>query len=103
MVPLATRKREMDAVEFARSIRELALRAHRTPSDRTTREELIELRRRFLDVRAATPDGGPDLRRWIDRAVETLGVQTTSRRPKKRSRRYWAVGGTRRVKRSEAS
>jgi hypothetical protein len=90
----------MDAVEFARSIRELARRAHGMPSDRTTREELIELRRRFLDALAAAPDGGLDLRRWIDRAVEALGVQTTSRRPTKRSGRYWAVGGTRRVRRS---
>jgi hypothetical protein len=52
----------MDAVEFARSIRELALRAHGMPSDRTTREELIELRRWFLDALAAAPEtrGGVD-------------------------------------------
>ena len=91
----------MDAVEFARSIRELALRAHGLPSDGATRQELVQLRGRFVDVPAATPDGGRDVRRWIESAVEELDVQTASSRPAKRTRRYWAVGGTRRAKRSQ--
>ncbi len=68
----------MDAVEFARSIRELALRAHRMPSAGASRQELIQLRGRFVDALAATPDGGRDLRRWIEGAVEKLDVQTAS-------------------------
>ena len=91
----------MDAVEFARSIRELALRAHGLPSDGATRQELIQLRGRFVDVRAAAPDGGRDVRRWIESAVEELDVQTASSRPAKRTKRYWAVGGTRRAKRRQ--
>ena len=91
----------MDAVEFAGSIRELALRAHGLPSDGATREELIQLRGRFVDVLAATPDGGRDVRRWIESAVEELDVQTASSRPAKRTKRYWAVGGTRRAKRRQ--
>ena len=90
----------MDAVEFARSIRELALRAHGLPSDGATREERIELRRQFVDLLAAAPGGEPDVRRWIQRAIEKLDVPMTLSRPTKTSRRYWAVGGTRRAKRS---
>ena len=91
----------MDAMEFARTIRELALRAHRMPSDGATREELIELRGRFVDVLAAAPDGGLDVRRWIESAVEKLDVQTASSRPAKRTKRDWAVRGARRAKRSQ--
>lgn len=91
----------MDAVEFARSIRQLALRAHGMPSDGASREELIQLRGRFVDMLAAAPDGGRDVRRWIGSAVEKLDVQTASSRPAKRTKRYWAVGGTRRAKRSQ--
>ena len=91
----------MDAVEFARSIRELALRAHGLPSDGATRQELVQLRGRFVDVLAAAPDGGRDVRRWIESAVEELDVQTASSRPAKRTKRYWAVGGTRRAKRRQ--
>jgi hypothetical protein len=90
----------MDAVEFARSIRELALRAHRMPSDGATREELIELRGRFVDLLAAAPDGGLDVRRWIESAVGKLDVQMASSRPANGSKKYWAVRGTRRAKRS---
>jgi hypothetical protein len=53
----------MDAVEFSRSIRQLALTAHGMPSDWVSREELIQLRGRFVDVLAAAPDGGRDVRR----------------------------------------
>jgi len=91
----------MDAVEFARSIRELALRAHRLLSDRATREELIELRGRFVDLLAATPDGGLGVRRWIESVVEKLDVRTASSRSAKRTESYWAVRGIRRAKRSE--
>ena len=91
----------MDAVEFARTIRQLALRAHGMPSDVASREELIQLRGRFVNVLAAAPDGGRDLRRWIESAVEKLDVQTASCRPAKRTKRYWAVGGTRRAKRGQ--
>jgi hypothetical protein len=90
----------MDAVEFARSIRGLALRAHRMAADGATREELIELRGRFVDVLAAAPDGGLDVRRWIESAVERLDVQMASSRPAKRTKTYRAVRGTRRAKRS---
>jgi hypothetical protein len=91
----------MDAMEFARTIRELALRAHRMPSDGATSEELIELRGRFVDLLAAAPAGGLDVRRWIESAVERLDVQTASSRPAKRTKRYRAVRGTRRAKRSQ--
>jgi hypothetical protein len=91
----------MDAVEFARSVRDLALRAHRLPSHGATREELIQLRGRFLEVLAAAPDGGPDMRRWIETAVGSLDVERASRRAAKRTKRYWAVGGTRRANRSQ--
>src|SRR5262249_52980975 len=90
----------MDAMEFARTIRELALRAHRMPSDGAAREELIGLRGRLVDLLAAAPAGGLDVRRWIESAVEKLDVQTASSRPAKRTKRYWAVGGARRAKRS---
>ena len=91
----------MDAVEFARTIRELALRAHRTASDGATTEELIELRGRFVDVLAAAPAGGLDVRRWIESAVEKLDAPTASSRPANWTKRYWAVGGTRRAKRRQ--
>ena len=91
----------MDAVEFARWIRQLALNAHSMSSDGASREKLIQLRRRFVDVLAAAPDGGRDLRRWIESAVEKLDVRTASCRPAKKTKRYWAVGGTRRTKRSQ--
>jgi hypothetical protein len=91
----------MDAVEFARSIRELALRAHLMPSDGATREELIELRGRFAEVLAAAPDGGLDVRRWIKSVVGKLDVQIASSRPAKGTKTYWAVRGTRRAKRSQ--
>jgi hypothetical protein len=90
----------MDAGEFAQAIRELALKAHGMRSDGATREELIELRGRFVDVLAASPDGGLDVRLWIEGAVERFDFPTTSSRPTKRTRRYWAVGGTRRARRS---
>ena len=93
----------MDAAEFSRSIRQLALRAHSLPSDWELREELIQLSKRFVDVLAAAPDGGRDVRRGIESqsAVEKLDVQTASSRPVKMTKRYWAVGGTRRAKRSQ--
>jgi hypothetical protein len=90
----------MDAVGFAHLLRQLALRAHGTPSDGATREELIELRGRFVDVLAAAPDGGLDVRRWIGSAIEKLDVQAASSRPAKTLKRCWTVGGTRRVRRS---
>jgi hypothetical protein len=98
---MVTRRREMDAVEFARSIRELAQRAHRMASDGATREELIELRGRFVDALAAAPDGGLDVRRWIESAVERLDVQAASRRPVKTTKRYGTVRGTRRAERNQ--
>jgi hypothetical protein len=91
----------MDAVEFARWIRQLGLRAHSMPSNGASREELIQLRRGFVDVLAAAPDGGRDVRRWIESAVEKLDVQTATSRPANMTKRYWAVGGTRRAKRSQ--
>ena len=91
----------MDAVEFARTIRELALRAHRTASDGATTEELIELRGRFVNLLAAAPAGGLNVRRWIESAVERLDVQTASSRPAKRTKRCRAVRGTRRAKRCQ--
>ena len=72
----------MDAMEFARTIRELALRAHRMPSDGATKEELIELRGRFVDLLAAAPAGGPDVCCWIESVVERLDVQTASSTPR---------------------
>ena len=90
----------MDAVEFARLIRELALRAHGMLSDGASRAELIELRGRFVDLLAAAPAGGLDVRRWIESAVEKLDVQTASSRHATRTKKYRAVGGTRRGKRS---
>ena len=92
----------MDAMEFARTIRELALRAHRMPSDGATKEELIELRGRFVDLLAAAPAGGPDVCCWIESVVERLDVQTASSRPAKRTKRYWAVGGSCLAKRMRA-
>jgi hypothetical protein len=59
------------------------------------------LSRRFVDVLAAASDGGRDVRRGIGSAVEKLDVQTASSRPVKMTKRYWAVGGTRRAKRSQ--
>jgi hypothetical protein len=91
----------MDAVEFSRSIRQLALRAHIMPLDGELREELIELCGRLVDVLAATPDGGRDVRPGIQSAVEKLDVQAVSSRPAKMTKRYWAVGGTRRAKRNQ--
>ena len=95
----------MDAAEFSRSIRQLALRAHSLPSDWELREELIQLSKQFVDVLAAAPDGGRAVRRGIESAVESavekLDVQTASSRPVKMTKRYWAVGGTRRAKRSQ--
>ena len=91
----------MDAVESARLLRQLALRAHGMPSDGATREELIELRGRFVDVLAAAPAGGLDVRRWIESAVERLDVQTASSRPAKRTKRYRAERRTRRAERSQ--
>jgi hypothetical protein len=88
----------MDAVESFRSIRQLALRAHIMHLDWALREELIRLSRRFVDVLAAAPDGGRDVRRGIESAVEKLDVQTAPSRPAKMTKRYWAVGGTRRAK-----
>jgi hypothetical protein len=88
----------MDAMKFARSIRELALKAHGMPRESATREDLTELRGRFVDVLAAAPEGGLDVRRWIESAIEKLDVQTESSRPAIRTKRYWAVGGTRRAK-----
>ena len=93
----------MDAVEFARLIRELALRAHGMLSDGASRAELIEMRGRFVDVLAAAPDGGLDVRRWIESVVEKLGVREAASRPVKPLKRYWAVGGSRRAKRSQVS
>jgi hypothetical protein len=98
---LGTTKRKMDAVEFSRSIRQLALRAHCLSSDLALREEMIQLRGRFVDVLAAAPDGGRDVRRGIECAVEKLDVQTASSCTAKMTTRYWAVGGTRRAKRSQ--
>jgi hypothetical protein len=69
------------------------------PSDGATREELVELRGRILDVRAAAPDNGLDVRRSIEKAVEKLDVQTACSLPAMWTKRYWAVGGTRRAKR----
>ena len=91
----------MDAMEFARTIRELALRAHRMPSDGATKEELIELRGRFVDVLAAAPEGGLDVRRWIGSAIEKLDVQTASSLPVNRTMSYQAGRGTRRAERSQ--
>src|SRR5215467_11619437 len=91
----------MDAVEFARLIRELALRAHSLLSDGVSREELIELRGRFVDVLTAAPDGGLDVRRWIESVVEKLDVQAAPSRPVKAVRRYWMVGGGRLAKRRQ--
>ena len=91
----------MDAVEFARSIQKLALRAQAMSLEGASREELIQLRGRFVDLLAAAPDVGRDVRRWIESVVEKLDVQTASSRPAKRTKRYWAVGGTRRAKRSQ--
>jgi hypothetical protein len=93
----------MDAVEFARLIRELALRAHAMLSDGASRAELIELRGRFVDLLAAAPDGGLDVRRWIENVVEKLGVREAASRPVRPLKRYWAVGGSRRAKRSQVS
>src|SRR5215470_8340163 len=93
----------MDAVEFAWLLRELALTAHGMLSDGASRAELIELRGRFVDLLAAAPDGGLDVRRWIESVVEKLGVQETARRPVKPFKRYWAVGGSRRAQRSQVS
>ena len=45
-----------------------------------------------------TPEGTPTR---IRGTVEKLDVQTASRRPANRTKRYWAVGGTRRAKRSQ--
>jgi hypothetical protein len=91
----------MDEVEFSRLIRQLALSAHGMPSDGASSEELIQLPGRFVDVLAAAPDGGRDVSRGIESAVEKLDVQTPSSRPAKMTKRYWAVGGTRRAKRSQ--
>ena len=91
----------MDAMEFARTIRELALRAHRLPSDGATREELTELRGRFVDLLAAAPAGGLNVRRWIESAVEKLDVQMASSRRAKRTKRYRAERRTRRAERSQ--
>jgi hypothetical protein len=91
----------MDDVEFSRSIRQLALRAHIMLPDWALREELVQLRGRLVDVLAAAPDGGRDVRCEIESAVEKLDVQTASSRPAKMTKRYWAVGGTRRAKRSQ--
>src|SRR4051794_36762128 len=93
----------MDEVEFARSIRELALRAHGMITDGESRAELIELRGRFMDVLAAAPDGWLDVRHWIESVVEKLGVREAASRPVKPLKRYWAVGGSRRAKRSQVS
>jgi len=93
----------MDAVEFARLIRELALGAHGLLSDGASKAELIELRGRFVDLLAAAPDGGLDVRRWIETVVEKLGVPEAASRPVKPLKRYWAVGGSRRAKRSPVS
>jgi hypothetical protein len=38
------------------------------------------------------------VRRGIESAVEKLDVQTAPSRPAKMTKRYWAVGGTRRAK-----
>jgi hypothetical protein len=91
----------MDADQFARLLRQLALKAHGMLADGASREELIELRRRFVDALAAAPKGKVDLHRWIETVVGTVDVQTASNRAAKRAKRYWAVGGTRRVKRSQ--
>jgi hypothetical protein len=91
----------MDAVGFAQWIRQLALKAHAMPSNGASRDELIQLGGRFVDVLAAASDGGRDVHRWIESADEKLDVQTASSRPAKTTKRYWAVGGTRRAKRSQ--
>jgi hypothetical protein len=91
----------MDADKFARLLRQQALKAHGMLADGASREELIELRGGFVDMLAAAPEGKVDVRRWIETVVGTLSVQTASNRLAKRAKRYWVVGGTRRVKRSQ--
>jgi hypothetical protein len=77
----------MDARKFARLLRQLALKAHGMLADGASREELIELRGRFVDVLAAAPNGEVAVRRWIETAVEALDVQTVASRPAQSAKR----------------